>query len=153
MFDESYPNRLVIISGLMFLSGAFDNWQRKIGKLWQYAGKASLMQRRTAALMTRMKCFELPRGTVVSSPTGIHFRVRNTDRVDAYTIVNHRTVLPIGDSSTTLNADDVPARQSELEKINTEGFLWPTYGWDVLHIGKFDQCHEPEYVGQYIPAP
>ena len=111
------------------------------------------MQRGTAALMKRMKCFELPTRTVMSSPSGIHFRVRATDRVDAYTIIIHGTVLPVRDTVTTLNVDDVTERQSELEKTNTEGFLWPTCGWDVLHIGQLDLCHEPEYVGQYITAP
>eukprot|EP00584_Thalassiosira_punctigera_P002934 CAMPEP_0172534938 /NCGR_PEP_ID=MMETSP1067-20121228/7144_1 /TAXON_ID=265564 ORGANISM="Thalassiosira punctigera, Strain Tpunct2005C2" /NCGR_SAMPLE_ID=MMETSP1067 /ASSEMBLY_ACC=CAM_ASM_000444 /LENGTH=58 /DNA_ID=CAMNT_0013319811 /DNA_START=182 /DNA_END=354 /DNA_ORIENTATION=- len=58
-----------MVSELPYASGAFDNWQAKISKLWQDGSKSSLMQRGTAFLMKRNKCCDLPIGTTMKSPS------------------------------------------------------------------------------------
>jgi len=71
LFERCRADRMALIEQQFTCSLVFDNWQRCIQKLWQTEGKSSIMQKGTAYLIKRDKCFVLPEKSIMMSPSGI----------------------------------------------------------------------------------
>ena len=147
LYHYSESDRMKCIMNQSSLSGAFDNWQYKIQRVFQSQGKSSYFQQATAMFLKLNKAIEIPLGSIMISPSGVTFRVTSCRRIDNYQFYLSGFVVNMAD----VELDD--AMRSDIQRVHTGPIIWPQLGWHLHECDRFDKCRDISYVDQYIPAP
>ena len=155
------------------LSIVFDNWQTMIQKKWQTNGSSSNYLKGVAVIAKKDKAILLPVGSVVKSPLGTLFRVKESRFVDSYlTVIDAVRVgqqsrdavenndVEVGDVHCASNdrmelgcvgdvhdAADGDISEDIFGRDNQLSFSWPQIGWTVIHL---EGVRLPEAV-DYVP--
>jgi hypothetical protein len=93
------------------------------------------------------KAFEVPIGSIMSSPHGVKFRVTNCIKTDNYGFFIR---------GETIDMDGVDLNnkmRQEIQEIVDGEVLWPSIGLTVTDLKGANPCGEVTYVDQHIPPP
>ena len=124
---------------------SLDNYQKTIRKKFQSDGKSANMHNGTVFIAQQDRCYKIPLGSLVRSPSGVLFRVSESRRIDLYScIVIGKLLFP--------NQTHPNDQQEDILCIKN-GALIPKVGWDVVDLPGIEQCQVVTYLNQHIPAP